>query len=276
MTAIPSATVPSATLTAADLHFRHPRQPHDALRDVDLELFPGEILALVGPNGSGKSTLLAALARDVEPRRGEVRLDGVDAWRWRRRSFACRVARLPQEPRCPDGLTVEALVASGRHPHRRWLAPPSPADRRAVAEALAWMGLEDLRSRAVTTLSGGERRRVWLAVVFAQDAPVLLLDEPAASLDLRQRWEVLALLQRLNRERGTTIAVVLHDLEEAAWLAHRVAVVQRGRLYETGSPAATITPAMLLDVYGVRAEVRNDGEGLALRVLGPGDPSRPM
>ncbi len=263
-------------LAASDLHVRHPRQPFDALRDVDLELVQGEILALVGPNGSGKSTLLAALARDTPPRQGRVQLDGVDAWQWRRRRFARRVARLPQEPRCPEGLTVEALVAAGRNPHRGWLAPASPADRRAVAEALAWMDLDELRSRPVVTLSGGERRRAWLAMVLAQEAPVLLLDEPASNLDLRQRWEVLALLRRLNEERGTTMAVVLHDLEEAAWLAHRVAVVKRGRLYDAGPPAVVITPAMLLDVYGVRAEVRSEGEALSLRVLGPGDPSRPM
>jgi iron complex transport system ATP-binding protein len=253
---------------------RHRGSERDALRDVSLELVRGEVLALVGPNGSGKSTALAALARSLPPRAGSVQLDDRDVWRWSRRGFARRVARLAQSPACPPGLRVEELVESGRHARRAWLAPPTPADRAAVREALRLLDLLDLRRREVERLSGGERRRAWIALVLCQQAEVLLLDEPTAALDLRHQQEVLALLARLNREHERTIAVVLHDLEQAAALAHRVAVMHRGRLYEVGPPERVIREEMLRDVYGVDARITKEDGHMRLRVLGPADPVR--
>jgi iron complex transport system ATP-binding protein len=245
------------------------------VRDVHLAVTAGEVLCLVGPNGSGKSTTLAALARDLRPRRGRVELDGDDVWSLNRREFARRVARLPQEPHCPEGLTVEDLVAAGRNPHARWLRPLSRCDRDTVHEALAWMDLVDLRLRPLETLSGGERRRAWIAMVLCQEADVLLLDEPTAGLDLRQQWEVLRLLRRINRERGTTVVLVLHDLAQAVEIADRVAVFARGRVYEVGAPACTLCRETLLDVFGVEAELVPAAAGAAhLRVYRPGEPHR--
>jgi len=264
----------TALLEARRLHLRHPRGERDVVRDVSLEVARGEILALVGPNGSGKSTTLAALGGGLVPREGEVLVDGVDLRRIARRKLALRVARLPQEPLCPEGLTVSDLVLCGRHPHRGMLEMPRHEDRNAVSAAIRTMGLADLRHRRVETLSGGERRRAWIAMVLAQRAEVLLLDEPTAALDVRHQHEVLDLLVRVNREQGTSIVLVLHDLEHAARVAHRVAVMHRGRLYHAGLPRDAIVPEMLRDVFAVDARVDDDAGALRVRVDGPADPER--
>jgi iron complex transport system ATP-binding protein len=270
------AAVSTSALRAERVHLRHAGADYDSVRDVTLSVERGEVLALVGPNGSGKSTLLSGLARDLRPRTGRMTIGGEDAWRLSRRAFARQVARLPQDPACPEGLQVEALVATGRYSHRGALLPLLPEDRRAVREAMAALELSDLRLRGVETLSGGERRRAWLAMVLAQGSEILLLDEPTASLDVRQQWEVLILLGRLNRERGTTLVVSIHDLEQAAALAHRVAILHRGRLYDVGAPERCINPDMLRDVFGVDADVTKEDGFLRIRVRGPADPLRSL
>jgi iron complex transport system ATP-binding protein len=262
-----------AALVLERAHVRHPAVDRDALRDVSLAVRPGEILALVGPNGSGKSTALATLARNLAPRQGAVRLGDVDVRTLSRRAYAQRVGFLPQHPECPEGLLVEDLVASGRAPFHRLLGGAEAGDGARVLSALRAVDLLDARRRRMDTLSGGERRRAWLAMTLCQEAPLLLLDEPTAALDLRHQHEVLALLARLNRERGATIAVVLHDLEHAARLGHRVAVLHRGRVYEVGRPATTLRPEVLRDVFGVEAELSTTNPP-RLTVVGPCDPAR--
>ncbi len=266
----------SAGLEASRVHLRHPRAGHDAVRDVSLALRPAEVVVLVGPNGAGKSTLLAALAGELAPRAGRVTLDGVDLARVPRSVRARRLARLPQEPACPEGLTVEQLVGFGRHPHRGAFAPLGPLDRRAIGDALTAFDLLELRQRAVETLSGGERRRAWLALVLAQEPEILLLDEPTAALDLRQRFELLALLARIHRERDLSLLVSLHDLEEAAVLAQRVAILHRGRLYEAAEPERALRPESLRDVFGVNARVEKEDGFLRVRVHGPATPLRSL
>lgn len=264
----------NAPLSGHRLRLRPRGADRDVVRDVSLALRQGEILALVGPNGSGKSTLLSALARALAPRAGELRLQDTDAASLSRRRFARRVAFLPQQPEVAQGVTVEDLVAQGRHAHRDLLGGEGPEDRRAVEAALGAAQVQELRRRSVETLSGGERRRVWLALPLAQQAPVLLLDEPTSALDLRHQWEVLALLARLNREQGLTQCIVLHDLEQAAALAHRVVVLHRGRVYASGAPEVCLSEETLRDVWAVDARVTKEDGFLRLRVRGPADPVR--
>jgi iron complex transport system ATP-binding protein len=265
----------SALLEARRLHLRHPGADADAVRDVTLAVTRGEVLALVGPNGSGKSTILAALARSLRPRSGAVVFAGRDAFAMPRRAYARCVARLPQSPECPEGLTVEELVAAGRHSHRPVLGGMSADDRRAIRAALAAADVADLRRRRVETLSGGERRRAWLAMTLAQETPVLLLDEPTAGLDLRHQHDLLELLRALNRRRGVTVVLVVHELDLAARLADRVAVVHRGRLYAIGAPAACLTRETLHDVFQVETEVAVAGDRVRIHVVGPhGRPTR--
>lgn len=258
------------------VRLRHPAATRDAVRDVSLALSiaPPEILVLIGPNGSGKSTTLAALGRGLAPHAGRVLLGDRPLFELGARDFARHVARLVQAPLAPDGLTVESLVASGRHAHRSPFGRSRPDDLRCVRDALVDLDLQDLRHRPIEALSGGERRRAWLAVAFAQHARALLLDEPTSNLDLRAQHEVLSLLARLHRERGLAMAIVLHDLEHAASLADRIAVLHRGRLYDVGPPEQVLREDMLRDVYGVDARVfMNDGR-VRVQVRGISDPIR--
>lgn len=264
----------SAKFEVAGLYARHPESDFDNLRDVWLEVVPGEVLALLGPNGSGKSTLLRSLGRDLAAREGRVVLDGTRLDRMPRRELARRVGRLPQDPLSPEGLSVEALVEFGRHPHVGRFAPLTPRDREVVTEVLQAVEMGDMRRRALETLSGGERRRAWIAMTLAQEPDALLLDEPTSALDLRHQFEVLDLLSRLNRERGTTIVIAIHDLEQAARLADRVALLCRGRVYDVGSPLEVLTEESLLDVFRVRSKLTPTADGIAIQILGPGDPIR--
>jgi len=266
----------TALLEARRLTLRHRGADRDAVRDASLAVRAGEILVLAGPNGSGKSTLLAGLAGELAPRSGEVRFDGQDLRGLSRRGFARRVASLPQSPAVPEGMSVEALVAHGRHPHRGLFGPAGAADRAAVRDAIAALELEPLRRRALETLSGGERRRVWLAMVLAQQPELLLLDEPTAALDLRQQWEVLERLAELNRERGLTLVVSLHDLGQAAGLAHRIALLHRGRLYAEGPPERLLVEETLRDVFTVDARIEKSDGATQVRVRGPADPLRSL
>ncbi len=259
----------SDVLVAREIHARHPASDRDAVRDLTLGVARGEILALVGPNGSGKSTTLSVLANALRPRRGTVQLDGSDVRRLGRRQFARRVARLAQSPVCPEGLTVEQLVSCGRHPHRRPFAGATLHDREAVRAALDAVDALAIRTREVQTLSGGERRRAWLAMALCQESEIMLLDEPTAALDLRHRHELLALLRRLRAEEGRTLVVVVHDLDEAAAIADRVAILQGGRLYDVGTPTRCFVPRMLREVFGVVADVAWEGGHVRVTVHGP-------
>jgi iron complex transport system ATP-binding protein len=257
-------------LRGEGLHARHRGAEREALRDVWLGIDAGELVALVGPNGSGKSTLLATLGRHLDRTAGRLLWRDVEIpRRGSRRAWARQVAFLPQEPQAPAGISVEALVGRGRHPHRPTWSGESPTDRAAVARALRLLDLLEVRNRSVETLSGGERRRAWLAMVLAQEAQVLLLDEPMSGLDLAQRLEVEGLLRRLVREENKAILVVLHDLTEALRCADRVAVVHRGRLYVAGAPEAVLSSDTLLDVFRLDARIEQGPEGLRLAVQGP-------
>jgi iron complex transport system ATP-binding protein len=269
-----AAPAVTPAVEALRLHVRHAGATRDAVRDLTLRIGTSEIVALVGPNGSGKSTALAALARVLPARQGSVRVGGVDVKSIGRRALARRMAFLPQEPACPEGLTVGEVVACGRHARATALGRHLPAERAAVTDALALLDLVDLRDRTMQQLSGGERRRAWLAMLMAQQAPVILLDEPTAALDLLHRWEVLDLLLRINRDLGTTIVTVLHDLAEVARIAHRAAVLFRGRLYAAGPPAACLRAETLRDVFAVETEVTFASGAPRIDVIRPTQPLR--
>ncbi len=225
---------------------------------LDLAVPQRAVTVVVGANACGKSTMLKTLARALRPLGGAVLLDGADIAGLPPRAFARSVGMLPQDPVAPDGLSVADLVGRGRHPHHGWLERWSAHDDDVVAQALAATATTDLADRHVDELSGGQRQRVWIAMALAQDPDVLLLDEPTTFLDLTHQLEVLDLLRDLNRGRGTTIVMVLHDLNLAARYADHLVVMADGAVLAQGSPAAVITPEVLRTAFRLDALVVPD------------------
>lgn len=222
------------------------------LDGVDVDVHLGEVLALVGPNGAGKSTLLAALAGDVEPDAGGVRVHGRDLGEWRLRELARERAVLTQEHRVAFPFAVSAVVAMGRAPWRG--RPEEDLDDAAVADAVATCELGALLDRPFGALSGGEKGRTSFARVLAQAAGVLLLDEPTAALDLGHQETTLARARR-EADDGAAVVVVLHDLSLAAAWADRVVLLHRGTVAADGPPAEVLTSARLTHVYDHPVEV---------------------
>ena len=227
----------------------------DVVHDLDLLVPPGAVTAIVGPNACGKSTLLRSMTRLLSPRSGQVLLDGRAVHSMPAKQLARRLGLLPQSPIAPEGITVGDLVGRGRHPHQRALTRWSAADDRAVAAALRATDTLALVDRAVDELSGGQRQRVWIAMALAQESEVLLLDEPTTFLDVGHQVEVLDLLTDLNRSQGTTIVMVLHDLNLAARYADHLIALHEGRLHAAGPPAEVLTPALVEDVFGMPSTV---------------------
>ncbi|HLX33929.1 MAG TPA: ABC transporter ATP-binding protein [Candidatus Limnocylindrales bacterium] len=222
-----------------------------ALRDIDLHVGAGERVALVGPNGAGKSTLLRAVAGLVEPAVGSVLLDGTPVSRLDRLAVARRLAVVPQVAALPFSTTVEEVVALGRLPHEHPIRGLRPADRAAIAAAIEQVGVGHLMGRDARELSLGERQLVLLAMAVAQDAPVLVLDEPTVHLDLKHQVEVMELLVDLNERNGTTILAVLHDLGLAAHFFPRLIVIAGGRIVGDGPPGDVLAPDRIREVFEV-------------------------
>ena len=246
----PSPAAPGDILATAEaLYVR--LGTREVLQGVDVVVRAGEVLALVGPNGAGKSTLLGALAADLPAASGVVRVHGRPASEWSAPELALRRAVLPQSAALSFPFRVEEVVRMGRAP---WAALGMEDDDAAVAEAMAATEVTAFAVRPFSALSGGERARVALARVLAQRAPLLLLDEPTAALDLKHQELVL----RVCRERaraGDAVVVVLHDLGLAAAYAHRVAILHAGRVAAEGPPAEVFSDQLLTEVYDQPVEV---------------------
>lgn len=232
-----------------------------AVDGVDLNVATGRLTVIVGPNGCGKSTLLRVLARLHRPESGRVAVDGEDLWALSPREAARRIALLPQSPQAPEALTVSALARYGRHPHQGLFRQWSRDDASAVGEALAATGLEDLADRRLDQISGGQRQRAWLAMALAQNAPLMLLDEPTSMLDLGHQVEVLELLKGLSGG-GRSLLLVLHDLIAAARYADHLVAMKGGQVIAAGRPETIVTPELVRTLYGVDAEIlRAPGDG---------------
>jgi iron complex transport system ATP-binding protein len=221
------------------------------LDSLDLQIAGGRITALCGPNGCGKSTLLRTLAGLQPARSGQVEVNGAPLGSLRRRALARTLTMLAQFNQIPAGLTVRELVAYGRYAHGGWLRGLTRADHAAIDEALHASGLATDASRDVAALSGGERQRAWIAMALAQQAPIVLLDEPTTYLDIHHQLDILRELRRLNRERGLTIVWVLHDLNQAAAFSDDIVLMRAGRIVAQGSPEAMLDPRHLQDTFGV-------------------------
>ncbi|MFF2272999.1 heme ABC transporter ATP-binding protein [Agromyces sp. NPDC058136] len=248
-----TTTAGPATMPALEARALSVRIDGATLLDgVDFGASPGRVHALIGPNGAGKSTLLAVLAGDRRPSGGSVVLAGRELADWPVRELARARGVLTQEHQVTFPFPVREVVEMGRHP---WARTPAAEDDDAVVErSMAATDVTHLGMRTVPSLSGGERARVALARVLAQQAPIMLLDEPTAALDLRHQEDVL----RLARDRaaaGDTVVVVLHDLNLAAAYADDITLLHRGRVETSGAPAEVLTAERIEAVYGQSVEV---------------------
>ncbi|XVX20512.1 ABC transporter ATP-binding protein [Actinomycetota bacterium] len=256
----------AALLSCSDLALGYRRE--EVCRDITVDFRPAALTAVVGPNGCGKSTLLKGLGGALRPMRGEVMLDGRPVTAYRPKEAARTVATLPQNPVVPEQITVRELVARGRYPYHSMLRTSSADDARAIQAALAQTGTEEIADRPVAELSGGQRQRVWLALVLAQDTPVVLLDEPTTFLDIAHQHEVLELCTSL-RDSGRTVVAIMHDLGQAAAFADDLVMMRDGRVIAQGAPAAVLTPDRVEQTFGLRARIVADPDTGTPLVLPP-------
>lgn len=225
--------------------------------NIDVAVEEQSFTAIIGPNGCGKSTLLRAFARVLRPSAGRILLSGEDLASLKPKEVARRLGLLPQSSLAPDGIRVADLVARGRAPYQNLIQQWRAEDEDAVANALQATRLTDLSGALVDELSGGQRQRVWVAMLLAQQTPVMLLDEPTTFLDISHQFDLLELLRDLNEE-GKTVVTVLHDLNQAARYARHLIVMKAGQVVTAGPPAEVITPGLIEQVFGLRALVVPD------------------
>jgi iron complex transport system ATP-binding protein len=221
----------------------------------DLDFSPGAVTGLIGHNGSGKSTLLKLLAGQMEASSGEVLYSGKSVLTWERRELARSIAYLAQDPPPTRGLLVRELVALGRYPWHGAFGRFSETDEAKTEEALQLTDMSRLADRLVDTLSGGERQRAWIAMMVAQDAGCLLLDEPISALDIAHQVEVLELLQNLSHSRGLAVIVVLHDINMAARFCDRLIALKNGECVANADPEGLLNAQMLKNVFGIAMNV---------------------
>jgi ABC-type cobalamin/Fe3+-siderophores transport system ATPase subunit len=219
-------------------------------RELSVDIPDGSFTVIVGPNACGKSTLLRALSKLITPSAGQVVLDGRSISSYKAREVARVLGLLPQTSIAPDGITVADLVARGRHPHQGFMRQWSQADEVAVVAAMEATGVTELSARHVDELSGGQRQRVWVAMVLAQQTPLMLLDEPTTFLDIAHQIELMELFTDLN-EQGTTLVAVLHDLNQAARYATHLIAMKDGSVVAQGAPSEIVTASLVEEVFGL-------------------------
>ena len=239
-------------LTVDSIHFGYEGRP--VLNGLDLEVGRGELVGIVGPNGSGKTTLLRLIGGVLRPSSGRVLLSGNDLGPLKPSDRAKLVSVVPQNPQLPQGFSVLDLVLVGRNPHLKLLQFEGRRDLEVAMRAMEMTATSHLATRTLDTLSGGERQRAVVAMALAQEAQVMLLDEPTSSLDLAHKTAVMDLVKGIHRERGGAVLIAMHDLTLAAQYCHRLVMLAEGRSYAEGPPGDVLTRDNVSRVYG--AEVR--------------------
>lgn len=245
-------------LELRDLAFGYPERPVG--RDVSFTVAPGEVLCLLGPNGCGKTTLFKTMLGLLRAQGGEVLLDGKPLSQYSRAEVAQRIAYVPQAQVTPFPYTALDLVLMGRVAHRGVFAGPTQHDRELAMAALDELGIGDLAHRDVTRLSGGQRQLVIIARAIAQAAPLLVMDEPTASLDFGNQVVVLTEVKRLAA-RGVGVVLSTHQPDQAFAVADRVCLMRDGRIVAMGSPVETLTSERLEDVYGIAVSIERTRSG---------------
>lgn len=224
--------------------------------NMTLSIPKGEINIIIGGNGCGKSTLLKSIARIIKSKEGTILVNGKNIKEQKEKHMARQISFLPQEPVCPNGITIRELVAYGRFPHQKMIGGPNAYDKDIISWALEETGLKELADRPVDSLSGGQRQRAWLAMSLAQETDIIMLDEPTTYLDMSYQLEVLQVLERLNKEKNITIVMVLHEINHAFRFASNIIGLKNGKVICEGNPKDTINKENLKEIYGIDANLQ--------------------
>lgn len=228
------------------------------VNNLTLEIPDQQVTIIIGPNGCGKSTLLKSMSRIIPHQSGSIYLDGSSISNEDTKSLARKMAILPQTPESAAGLTVGELVSYGRFPYQKGFGRLTKKDMEVINWSLEVTGTASYKYEAVDSLSGGQRQRVWIALALAQETEMIFLDEPTTYLDMAHQLEILELLQKLNREQGRTIVMVLHDLNHAARFADHLIALKAGRVVKTGTSEEVINKPVLRKVFQIDAEIGRD------------------
>ncbi|MBL4828937.1 MAG: Fe(3+) dicitrate ABC transporter ATP-binding protein FecE [Aliivibrio sp.] len=227
------------------------------VKNINLSIPDGKIVALLGPNGCGKSTLLKAMARILSPQDGEVHWQGKNLYKLPSTYLATQLALLPQTQPIPEGIKVKDLVAYGRSPYTGFWGRLTLEDNNIIQDVMLKVGITELEDQFVSELSGGQRQRVWLAMTLAQDTSYLLLDEPTTYMDLSHQVELMTLFKTLNNA-GKTIVTVLHDINQAARYCDYLIVMKEGEIITQGEPETVLSQSLLKSVFSLNAQIHRD------------------
>ncbi|MEB7772992.1 ABC transporter ATP-binding protein [Kurthia gibsonii] len=218
----------------------------------------GKITTIIGPNGCGKSTLLKTIGRILKKEHGHVYLQDQDMQKLSTKDIAKRLAILAQSPSAPPQLKVGELISYGRYPHRKNVNRLTPEDHEMIDWAMEVTQTAEFADRELSQLSGGQRQRVWLAMALAQKTDILLLDEPTTYLDMAHQIEVLKIVQKINKEHGCTIVMVLHEINQAARFSDTILAMKSGEVLANGKPKEIMTAAYLEKIFNIQAKIIDD------------------
>jgi len=238
------------------------------IKNISISFTQSAITSIIGPNGSGKSTLLKAMGRLLKPFSGEIHIDNRAMTSYKETEIAKHIGVLPQAPLAPMDIPVHCLVAYGRNPHKKLMSRFDKTDMEIVNWAIESTGLNEKRFQRLGQLSGGERQRAWIAMSLAQQPKILLLDEPTTYLDIHHQFEVLELLEKLNKECGLTVVMVLHDLNLASRFSDRIIALKNGELFIDGSPDYVLTEENISDVFNIRSQILDIDNNLVAVPMG--------
>lgn len=228
------------------------------LKDVNAHIEKGKITTILGPNGSGKSTLMSVLTNNNRPQSGHITLSGKPIHAYKPKELAQTMAVVHQYNIAPQDMTVEKLVHYGRLPYKTMFSNDSEDSEAIVEWALKVTGLYDRRHMLLDTLSGGQQQRAWIAMSLAQQTPYLLLDEPTSNLDIFYQYDILKLVKKLRDEEGLTIAMVLHDINQAIQFSDSIIAMKAGEIVASGPPEEIVTEELMQEVYGVDVVIKQD------------------
>lgn len=246
----------SNTLIAKDIQAGYGQK--NILQSVNIHIPENKISVILGSNGSGKSTMLKTFCRLMTPTAGLITLDGTPLSQIKSKDIAKSIGLLPQTSIAPEGIKVAELVSRGRYPHRQFMTGLNKDDYKAIEEAMEVMKITELADRSIDELSGGQRQRVFIALALAQETDILFLDEPTTYLDIAYQIEILDLLKELNKKRGTTIVMVLHDINLSTKYADYLFAMKDGTLIKQGTPSEIITEDTIRKIYGIDSVIIRD------------------